>query len=218
MSFFDSLDVKGYVADSGRGSVSGTAGGVAGDFETVVHWFNDDAQYWTKATDGKFTSPLMKPGTYTTKVYRNEFPVANGTVVITAGGKATQDIASTETKASVIWRIGEFDGRPSELKNGDKIERMHPSDTRMAPWGGEFTVGKSQANEFPMALFSKVGGNATVQFDLTADQLQGVTLRVGTTLSFKGGRPNARINDWQAPDPGAPVSLVARIPGSQCSC
>ncbi|CCF32218.1 rhamnogalacturonase B [Colletotrichum higginsianum] len=210
VSFFDSLDIKGYVADSGRGSVSGTAGGVAGDFETVVHWFNEDAQYWTKATDGKFTSPLMKPGTYTTKVYRNEFPVANGTVVITAGGKATQDIASTESKPSVIWRIGEFDGRPSELKNGDKIERMHPSDTRMAPWGGEFTVGKSQANEFPMALFSKVGGNATVQFDLTADQLQGVTLRVGTTLSFKGGRPNARINDWQAPDPGAPTLIDSR--------
>ncbi|KAJ0160548.1 Rhamnogalacturonate lyase A [Colletotrichum tanaceti] len=210
VSFFGSLDVKGYVADSGRGSVSGTASGVAGDFETVVHWFNQDAQYWAKASGGKFTSPLMKPGSYATKVYRNEFPVANETVVITAGGKATQEIAATESEPSVIWRIGQFDGKPSELKNGDKIERMHPSDTRMATWGGEFTVGKSRANEFPMALFSKIGGNATVKFDLTADQLQGVTLRVGTTLSFKGGRPKATINDWQAPDPGPPELIDSR--------
>ncbi|KZL63436.1 rhamnogalacturonase B [Colletotrichum tofieldiae] len=209
-AFFDSLDIEGYVPESGRGSVSGTASGVSGDFETVIHWFNKDAQYWTKASNGKFTSPPMKPGTYTMKMYRDEFPVANDTVTITAGGKVTQDISSTEPKSSVLWRIGEFDGQPFELKNGDKITRMHPSDVRMASWGGEYTVGKSQAKDFPMALFSKIGGNASVNFDLAADQLEGVTLRVGTTLSFKGGRPNVRINNWQASDLGAPTLIDSR--------
>lgn len=177
----------------------------------MVHWFNSDAQYWTKATGGKFTSPLMKPGTYTMKLYRDEFPVAEVNVTITAGCKITKDIASTESKPSVIWRIGEFDGKPTELKNGDKIERMHPSDARMESWGGTYTVGKSQAKDFPMALFAKAGGVATVDFNLAGDQLDGVVLRVGTTLSFKGGRPSAKINDWQASDPGAPVSFLRHI-------
>ncbi|KAI8211031.1 Rhamnogalacturonate lyase A [Colletotrichum sp. SAR 10_86] len=209
-SFFDALKIDGYVPDSGRGSVSGTATGVPGNFETVVHWFNSDAQYWTKATGGKFTSPLMKPGTYMMKLYRDEFPVAEDNVTITAGCKITKDIASTESKPSVIWRIGEFDGKPTELKNGDKIERMHPSDARMESWGGTYTVGKSQAKDFPMALFAKAGGLATVDFNLAGDQLDGVVLRVGTTLSFKGGRPSAKINDWQASDPGAPTLIDSR--------
>ncbi|KAF6786159.1 rhamnogalacturonase b [Colletotrichum sojae] len=209
-SFFDSLSIEGYVPDSGRGSVSGTASGVSSGFETVVHWFNSNAQYWTKASGGKFTSPLMKPGTYTMKLYRDEFPIAQDTVTVSAGGKVTKNIASTEFKPPVIWRIGDFDGQPMELKNGDKIERMHPSDVRMASWGGTYTVGKSQAKDFPMALFAKAGGVATVNFDLAADQLQGVVLRVGTTLSFKGGRPNAKINSWQAADPGAPTLIDSR--------
>ncbi|KAF9873399.1 rhamnogalacturonase B [Colletotrichum karsti] len=209
-SFFDSLSLEGYVPESGRGSISGTVTGVTGASETVVHWFNSDAQYWTKASDGKFTSPLMKPGTYTMKLYRNEFPIAQDNVTVAAGEKVAKDIASTESKPSAIWRIGEFDGKPMELKNGDKIERMHPSDVRMESWGGTHTVGKSSAKEFPMALFAKAGGVATVNFNLAADQLDGVVLRVGTTLSFKGGRPNAKINDWQASDPGAPTLIDSR--------
>ncbi|KAK1718190.1 rhamnogalacturonase B [Colletotrichum acutatum] len=210
MSFFDSLNIDGYVPDSGRGSVSGLATGMKGNSEAVVHWFNQNAQYWTKAAAGQFTSPLMKPGTYTMKLYRNEFPVANASVTITAGGRATQDIVATESEPSVIWRIGEFDGQPFELKNGDKIQRMHPSDARMASWGGEFTVGPSQSKDFPMALFSNIGGNATVNFDLAADQLEGVVLRIGTTLSFKGGRPSVKINEWEGSDPGAPTLIDSR--------
>ncbi|TDZ14827.1 Rhamnogalacturonate lyase A [Colletotrichum orbiculare MAFF 240422] len=209
-SFFGKLSIEGYVPDSGRGTVSGSATGVDGKFETVVHWYNSDAQYWTKASGGKFTSPPMQPGTYTMKLYRDEFPVGQEMVTVTAGGKVTKDIASTEKQPSVIWRIGEFDGKPTELKNGDKIERMHPSDGRMESWGGDYTVGKSQAKEFPMALFAKEGGLATVNFNLAADQLDGVVLRVGTTLSFKGGRPDAKINSWQAPDPGAPKLIDSR--------
>ncbi|OHF00888.1 rhamnogalacturonase B [Colletotrichum orchidophilum] len=210
MSFFDCLNIDGYVPDSGRGSVSGTATGITGNFETVVHWFNGDAQYWIKAVDGKFTSPLMKPGKYTMKLYRNEFPVANTSVTVTAGGKTTQDIVSTESEPSIIWRIGEFDGQPFEMKNGDKFLRMHPSDVRMASWGGEYTVGTSQSKDFPMAIFSKIGGNATIHFDLTADQLDGVVVRVGTTLSFKGGRPSIIINGWHAADPGPPTLIDSR--------
>jgi len=209
-SFFETLSIQGYVPASKRGTVSGFVSGVPSNFQAVVHWHNTAAQYWTIASpsSGKYTSPLMKPGTYTTKLYRNEFLIAQSTVTITAGGVAvvSQNISSTEPNPPVVWRIGTFDGQPFELKNGDKIERMHPSDTRMASWGGEYTVGKSTPKDFPMALFSKQGGTATVKFSLSKEQAGAeLTLRVGTTLSFKGGRPDVRVGEWRGKDPGAPV-------------
>lgn len=210
MSFFGSLSIQGYVAASGRGSVTGSATGVPSQFETVVHWFNKDAQYWTKASNGKYTSPLMKPGAYSMRLYKQEFLVANDTVTVAAGQTATKDIASKEQNKPVIWRIGEFDGQPFDLKNGDKIERMHPSDTRMGSWGGSFAAESLKAKDFPMALWSKQGGTASVTFTLTQDQVKGHVIRVGTTLSFKGGRPSVKINSWTGNDPGAPV-------GSNCN-
>lgn len=210
-SFFGNLNIQGYVAAAGRGTVTGSTSGVPSGFETVVHWFNTNAQYWTKGNSGKFTSPLMKPGSYTMRLYKGEFLVANETVTVTAGQTATKDISSKEPSVPVIWRIGEFDGKPSELKNGDKIERMHPSDTRMSNWSGTFTVGQSKASDFPMALWSKQGTAATVSFTLTQDQVKGHVLRIGTTLSFKGGRPSVKINSWTGADPGAPVGCIIPI-------
>lgn len=191
-----------------RGSVSGSATGVPSGFEAVVHWYNDKAQYWTKASNGAFKSPQMKAGTYTMKLYKGEFEVAKDSVTVTAGKDTAKNIASTEANPSVVWRIGDFDGRPMELKNGDKIERMHPSDSRMSSWGGTYDVGKSSPRDFPMALFAKTGGNAKVNFNLAANQVRDLTLRVGTTLSFKGGRPSVSIGSWTGKDPGAPVSNV----------
>jgi rhamnogalacturonan endolyase len=147
----------------------------------------------------------MKPGTYTMKLYRGEFLVANDSVTVTAGQTVTKDITSKETEKPVIWRIGNFDGQPFELKNGDKIERMHPSDVRMGTWGGTYTVGQSSPKDFPMALWSKQSGAATVNFSLTAEQVKAHVLRIGTTLSFKGGRPSVKIGSWTGSDPGAPV-------------
>lgn len=206
-SFFSGLSIQGYVASSGRGSVSGKATGVPSKFEAVVHWHNTNAQYWAKASasDGSFKSPLMKPGSYTMKLYKAEFLVTTDSVTVTAGQTATKDIASKEANTLVIWRIGDFDGRPMELKNGDKIERMHPSDTRMGSWGGTFTVGSSSAKDMPMALWSKQGGTVAINFSLTQDQVKQHVLRIGTTLSFKTGRPTVKIGSWTGSDPGAPV-------------
>ncbi|KAI2465043.1 polysaccharide lyase family 4 protein [Annulohypoxylon bovei var. microspora] len=209
-SFFAGLDIQGYVPADQRGSVSGSVSKIPSGFEAVVHWYNDKAHYWTVATGGAFKSPLMKPGTYTMKLYKGEYEVAKDTVAVTAGGDATKNIASAEPDPSVVWRIGDFDGRPQELKNVDKIERMHPSDARMGSWGGTFTVGQSSPGDFPMALFSKSGGTAKVNFDLAANQVQDLTLRVGTTLSFKGGRPSVVIGSWTGKDPGAPKLIDSR--------
>ncbi|KAF1850576.1 polysaccharide lyase family 4 protein [Cucurbitaria berberidis CBS 394.84] len=209
-SFFGSLKIDGYVGESGRGSVTGKATGVPSTFEAVVHWSNKDAQYWTKAQGGNYKSPLMKPGSYTVKLYKGEFLVSTDTVTVTAGQTTTKDIASKESAPAVVWRIGEFDGQPFELKNGDKITRMHPSDSRMSSWSGGFTVGTSKASDFPMALWSKQGSPATVTFSLTSAQVKSHVLRIGTTLSFKTGRPSVKIGSWTGTDPGAPKLIDSR--------
>ncbi|KAB5549555.1 rhamnogalacturonase B [Coniochaeta sp. 2T2.1] len=210
-SFFDQLKITGYVPASGRGTVSGVTSGVPSTFEPVLHWYNSAAQYWTRASpNGSYTSPPMKPGTYTMKLYRDEFPLAQETVTVTAGGNTLKSISSTEKQPPLVFRIGDFDGQPFELKNGDKIERMHPADVRMGSWGASYTVGKSVAKDFPMGLFAKQGGTATVMFNLAANQVVDTVLRVGTTLSFKGGRPSVKIGGWTGKDPGAPKLIDSR--------
>lgn len=187
--------------------MSGKATGVPNESETVLHWYNSKAQYWVKATGGVYTSPLMKPGTYTAKMYKGEYPVAQSSVTVTAGQTVLQDLSFSEPTTSVIFRIGEFDGQPFGLKNGKKIERMHPSDPRMAEWGGKYVVGQSKASDFPMALFGKEGGDAEITFTLVAKQIVATRLRISTTLSFKGGRPRVKLNSWVGADPGAPVNI-----------
>ncbi|KAK6354617.1 hypothetical protein TWF696_003758 [Orbilia brochopaga] len=208
-SFFSSLSVSGYVAQSGRGRVSGTVSGIPSGFEGVVHWYNNDNQYWVKST-GSFTSPYMKPGTYTMKLYKNELEVASTSVSVSAGGTTSKSISSTESSPSVVWRVGQFDGQPFELKNGNNFLRMHPSDSRMSSWGGTYTVGSSSANAFPMAIWKSIGGSAVVKFTLSSSQLVQMTLRIGTTLSFAGGRPSVQINSWSGSVPAAPVKIDSR--------
>jgi rhamnogalacturonan endolyase len=81
----------------------------------------------------------------------------------------------------------------------------------MSKWGGTHTVGTSKANDFPMAIFAKTGGTGNVVFDLSAAQAAvPLTLRVGTTLSFKGGRPLPRIGTWTGSTPKVPKDLNSR--------
>jgi rhamnogalacturonan endolyase len=206
-SFFKDLGITGYVADSGRGKVTGTATGVGSSFQRVLHWYNDAAQYWVYADSaGKFTSPAMKPGTYTQVLYQGEFKVKASTVTVTAGGTATANIAAdTETKTSV-WRIGEWDGQPKGFRNAANQLRMHPSDSRMASWGPlTYTVGSSKLDSVPMALVKEMNP-FTIKFNGNA----GSTLRVGTTLSFAGCRPAVVVNSWNAPTPASPTKIDSR--------
>ncbi|KAK4612291.1 Putative rhamnogalacturonase [Fulvia fulva] len=210
--FFVDLDIEGYVPASGRGYVSGTASGVPSDFQPVIHWFNSAAQYWTYASSsGTFTSPAMKPGTYTMKLYRTELEVASQSVTVSAGATKTSNIASTlSNPATSLWTIGTCDGQPTGLLNADKQLRMHPSDSRMSDWApGTFTVGTSSDSSFPMALFKDINSPQTLSFNLD-DASAGATLRIRTTLAFASGRPQITVNDWTSEGPAAPVKIDSR--------
>ncbi|EME86760.1 polysaccharide lyase family 4 protein [Pseudocercospora fijiensis CIRAD86] len=209
-SFFGDLDINGYVPESGRGYVSGIASGIQGDFQIVLHWYNADAQYWAYASSaGSFTSPAMKPGTYTMKLYRTELEVASQSVNVSAGSTTTSNIASAlEEPSKRIWTIGTCDGQPTGFRNAEKQLRMHPSDARMGKWApGTFVIGTSADTDMPMALFKSVNSPQTITFD--SDSTAAATLRIRTTLAFASGRPSVTIGSF-SDSAAAPTKIDSR--------
>ncbi|KAK0702856.1 Rhamnogalacturonase B, N-terminal-domain-containing protein [Apiosordaria backusii] len=212
ISWFGEVGVTGWVPASGRGRVTGTASGVQSGMEGVVHWFNSAAQYWARtSSNGAFTSPLMKPGTYTMVLYQTEFKIATSTVTVTAGQTRSQNIAGTfNTSRNTLWQIGQYDGQPTGFRNADKFLRMHPSDSRMSSWGPlTYTVGSSPLTDFPMAVFQSVNNPVTIRFNLGSAP-GAATLRIATTLSFAGSRPQVNVNGWSGPAPSAPAKIDSR--------
>lgn len=61
-------------------------------------------------------------------------------------------------------------------------------------------------------LFHRAVNNpTTIKFTVTADQASGnLKVRVGTTLSFAGGRPVVTINNWTSSSPAAPTKIDSR--------
>ncbi|KAG7109163.1 putative rhamnogalacturonase like protein [Verticillium longisporum] len=192
-TFMSSLGLRDYVAAGGRGRVSGRATGVPSSFSPVVHWYNKDAQYWTTAgSNGTFTSPAMKPGTYTQVLYQTEYKAAE-----------------TSVPSNSLFKIGEFDGQPTGFRNADKFLRMHPSDSRMSSWTNSYNVGSSELSDFPMAIFKSVNNGVVINFNL-ASAPGAATFRISTTLSFAGARPVVQVNTWTAATPVAPRNLNSR--------
>lgn len=208
-SFFSSLSVSGFVPVSGRGYVSGTVSGVTSD--GVVHWKNSAAQYWTQST-GSFTSPAMKPGSYDMILYSGEYQVASTTVTVSAGSTTSKSITATAGTASVLFRIGAVDGRPTGFKNAANQLYMHPSDSRMSSWSPvTFTWGSSSTADFPMAQVKTVNDPTTIKVTLTSAQAAAArTLKIYTTLSFAGGRPSIVFNSYTPATPAAPTKIDSR--------
>ncbi|RDX44291.1 hypothetical protein OH76DRAFT_1359848 [Lentinus brumalis] len=214
-TFWEALNPSGLTTFANRGYVRGTASGIPSAFsdKITVGWANSAAQYWVKASSsGAFTSPKMKPGTYTQTLYKNELAVGTTSVTVSAGSTVTANIADThvDDKTTYIWQIGDFDGTPAGFKNADKIETMHPSDSRMGGWSGiTYTVGSSSVSSFPMALFQAIGP-VKVTFNLSSSQTGARTLKIATTLAFAGGRPTVTVNGWSSSTPAAPTDLNSR--------
>jgi rhamnogalacturonan endolyase len=209
-SWFSQMGLSGYVADSGRGRVTGVA--IAGRdtaYTYTVGFANATAQYWTtaRASDGYYSCSGMIPGTYTMTFYKNELAVRTESVTVTAGGinqLNTRTITADPSAVTPIWRIGNWDGSPAEFRNGSSITTMHPSDVRLASWSpGTYVVGTSGNSNFPCYQWKDVNGNQVVQFNLSAAQITSAkTLRIGLTCAFSGARPRVTVNSWTSAIPG----------------
>lgn len=214
VSFFDSLGLTGYTAASGRGYVKGTASGVSSSFPIVVHWYNSNYQAWAYASSsGSFTSPALVAGTYTMKLYQDEFLAATSTVSVVAQATTTANIAASNgiltSSHTTVFKMGDYDGQPTGFLNADKQLRMHPSDSRMSSWSPG-TVASTAASSLPMAIFKDVNNGQTISFTLSSAVSSTATLRIATTLSFAGGRPQATVNSYTCSAPSAPTSIDSR--------
>lgn len=217
-AWFGSMNLTGYVPDTGRGSVTGA--GLTGrdsNYLYTIGFSNSAAQYWTtaSATDGSFSCTEMLPGTYTMTVYKNELAVSTGSVSVTAGGVTPLmafAITGDPSRNAAVFRIGDWDGSPREFLNGDKVNTMHPSDVRMASWTpGTYVVGTSNpATSFPCYQWKDVNGSQAVQFNLTAKPSAALTVRVGITTAYAGARPKITVNSWTSSNPAASTQPSTR--------
>ncbi|KAI0320147.1 Rhamnogalacturonase B, N-terminal-domain-containing protein [Amylostereum chailletii] len=210
-SFMDALNLQGYVPASGRGTVKGSYSGTLSGQPVTIGFKNSAAQYWTSGSGGSFTSPLMKPGTYTATLFQGELEAGTGSVTVSKGGTASLTLTSSLSRPSTIWNIGAVDGTPAGLLNADKIESMHPSDSRMSSWDPvTFTVGSSAVSSFPMAQFKSANSPTTIVWKASSSQIGARTLRIRTTSSFAGGRPQVTVNSFNGPVPAAPTAVDSR--------
>jgi rhamnogalacturonan endolyase len=213
VSFFDNLGLSGYTGASGRGYVKGTASGVSSSFPVVVHWYNANYQYWAYASSNAYTSPAMVAGSYTMKLYQDELLAATQTVTVSAGSTVTSNIAANNAiitgSRTTIFKMGDYDGQPTGFLNADKQLRMHPSDARMSSWTPG-TVASTNAAAWPMAMFKSVNNGQKISFTLSSAVSAVATLRIATTLSFAGGRPQAAVNGYTCSAPAAPTTIDSR--------
>jgi rhamnogalacturonan endolyase len=214
-SFIAGLNLMGYVGASGRGTLTGTASGVPSGHQVTVALSNTTAQYWATpdSTTGAYTISGMKPGTYVETLYQDELAIGTQTVTITAGTTTTVNIADTLFSPPEVFLIGTWDGTPEGFLNADKIQDMHPSDSRMSPWGTftdssdttamtNYIVGTSAEDVWPMAEWKEATTDTSepidninqITFTLTAAQVVASTLRIGITRAGDGGRPIISVN------------------------
>jgi len=89
----------------------------------------------------------------------------------------------------------------------------------MGNWGPvTYTVGSSNPSQFPMAQFKavhyiffhvltaflpleQVNNPTTIKWTASSSQIGARTLRIRTTASFAGGRPQITVNSWTSSAP-----------------
>lgn len=205
-SWFANMHLKGYVSDYARGRVAGVGiKNLNSNYTYTVGFANSTAQYWTtaNASNGYFSRDGMLPGTYTMTIYKNELAVESQSVTVRAGDTTTlhsMTIHHDPSDARAIWRIGDWDGSPRELLNGERVTYMHPSDPRMSNWNpSNFIVGTADSHEFPAYIWKDINNSHIIYFRLSPEQLASAhTLRIGITCAYSNGRPNISVNDWSS--------------------
>jgi len=148
-------------------------------------------------------------------VYKNELAVDTRTVTVSAG-KATVlnsiSLTGDPSDKAVTWRIGDWDGTPLEFKNGNLMTKMHPGDSRVASWKGNYIVGTSDSSAFPCYIFQDVNDGIIVYFRLNETQAaQAHTLRIGMTGNYIGGRIQPSVNSWTARLPASNTQPNTRL-------
>ncbi|GIP18255.1 hypothetical protein J40TS1_38970 [Paenibacillus montaniterrae] len=206
-SWMSGLGLTGWVSSRGNVVLNGLFGMDSG-YTYTVGFANSNAQYWTAASSsGSAVKQGMIPGNYTMTVYKGELAVYTESVTVQAGSTTTlnsRSINNDPSTAPAIWRIGNWDGTPRELLNGQTIPIRHPSDSRNPSWGPvNYAVG-SATNKFPAIQFRGQNSPTTITFNLSASQAStSHVLRIGITTAYNNGRPSVTVNGNSLSNPSA---------------
>ncbi|KAA8753904.1 rhamnogalacturonan lyase B N-terminal domain-containing protein [Paenibacillus sp. UASWS1643] len=206
-SWMSGLNLQGWVSSRGNVVLNGLSGMDTG-YAYTIGFANSNAQYWVgTSSSGAATKYSMIPGTYTMTAYKGELAVYTETVNVTAGQTTTlntRTINNDPSKASNIWRIGNWDGTPRELLNGQTIPIRHPSDSRNPSWGPVTYATGSATNRFPAIQFRGQNSPTTITFNLNASQAASShTLNIGITAAYNNGRPSVTVNGHALTNPAA---------------
>lgn len=206
-SWMSGLNLTGWVASRGNVVLNGLSG-MDTSYGYTVGFANSNAQYWVNASSsGAAAKYSMIPGTYTMTVYKGELAVFTESVNVIAGSTTTvntRTINNDPSKASSIWRIGNWDGTPREFLNGQTIPIRHPSDSRNPSWGPVSHATGSATNKFPGIQFRGQNSPTTVTFNLNSAQAASShTLNIGITAAYNNGRPSVTINGHTLSNPAA---------------
>ncbi|MDK8190534.1 rhamnogalacturonan lyase B N-terminal domain-containing protein [Paenibacillus sp. UMB7766-LJ446] len=206
-SWMSGLNLTGWVSSRGNVVLNGLSG-MDTDYAYTVGFANSNAQYWVNASSsGAAAKYSMIPGTYTMTVYKGELAVYTESVNVTGGSTTTlntRTINNDPSKASSIWRIGNWDGTPSEFLNGQTIPIRHPSDSRNPSWGPVSYATGSATNKFPAIQFRGQNSPTTVTFSLNSSQAASShVLNIGITAAYNNGRPSVTINGQTLTNPAA---------------
>lgn len=206
-SWMSGLNLTGWVSSRGNVVLNGLSGMDSG-YTYTIGFANSTAQYWTTASSsGSAVKQGIIPGTYTMTVYKGELAVYTENVSVTAGQTTTlntRTITGDPSSASAIWRIGNWDGTPRELLNGQTIPIRHPSDSRNPSWGPVTYAVGSATNKFPAIQFRGQNTPTTITFNLNSSQAASShVLRIGITAAYNNGRPSVTINGNTLSNPAA---------------
>ncbi|RPB05079.1 hypothetical protein L873DRAFT_1825279 [Choiromyces venosus 120613-1] len=176
-SWFDTLGIKGWVADSARGYVAGVGiANMKSVYTYTVALSNTDYQYWGVAASsgGAYTIKRVVLGTYTLTVYKGEYAVYTTSVAVSAGSATALNTITPNSDPSgvaAIWRIG----TPPTY--------IHFSDPRLSSWDpANFIVGTTATSDFPGYMWKDVNNDHLVYFKFTAAQIASAeTIGIGIT-------------------------------------
>ncbi|GAK41575.1 rhamnogalacturonan lyase B N-terminal domain-containing protein [Paenibacillus urinalis] len=206
-SWMSGLNLQGWVSSRGNVVLNGLSG-MDSAYTYTIGFANSNAQYWaTASSSGSASKYGMIPGTYTMTVYKGELAVYTENVTVNANATTTvntRTINNDPSAASAIWRIGNWDGTPRELLNGQTIPVRHPSDSRNPSWGPVTYAVGGATNKFPAIQFRGENSPTTVTFNLNSSQAASAhVLKIGITAAYNNGRPSVTINGNTLSNPAA---------------
>lgn len=111
-SWFDTLGITGWVADSARGYVAGVGiANMKSGYTYTVALSNTNYQYWGVAatSGGSYTIKRVVSRTYALTVYKGEYRVYTTSIIVSAGSATGLNTITPNLDLSdvtAIWRIG----------------------------------------------------------------------------------------------------------------